>query len=206
MGFMRRVQTHTRAGMLFRGFTIGGVTGTAMPRGMQAFPLRDSTETIETIAEAYVNMDLATMRKFHESIVKNTTRTCGTSRLSYEEALLQGIGAGSGWSSMGTAGGGDAALSSTNSPTREEALASNNVASAKKVAEKTAFDFTVRKYPSANKVKLIKELRTVSGLPLHEAKTAVEKCPGVLVKAMARADAEKLKALFEGHGAEVELL
>ncbi|ESS63588.1 ribosomal protein L7/L12 [Trypanosoma cruzi Dm28c] len=205
-GFMRRVQTHTKAEILFRWFTIGGVTGTAMPRGMQAFPLRDSAETIETIAEAYVNMDLATMRKFHESVLKSTTRTCGTSRLSYEQALLQGIGAGNSWSSMGTVGVGDSALSSASSPTRDEALASDNAALAKKVAEKTAFDFTVKKYPSANKVKLIKELRAVSGLPLHEAKTAVEKCPGVLVKAMARADAEKLKALFEEHGAEVELL
>ncbi|RNF04112.1 ribosomal protein L7/L12 [Trypanosoma rangeli] len=199
---MRHVQIEVSARLLRRWFTVGGVAGTAMPRGMKAFPMRDSAATVEAIAEAYVNMDLATMRKFHEFVLKGTARPPAAAPLAYEEALLQGMGAVSG-GSVGTVG---AAPAPPNSPTQGEAAASAQGAPARKAVDKNVFDFTVRKYPAANKVKLIKELRAVSALPLQEAKAAVERCPGVLVKAMARADAEKLKTLFEGHGAEVELL
>ncbi|RNF27331.1 ribosomal protein L7/L12 [Trypanosoma conorhini] len=201
---MRRVRIDVGARLLRRWFTVAGVAGTALPRGMQAFPLRDSTATVEAIAEAYVNMDLATMRRFHEFALKDAAPSPAAAPLEYEEALLQGMGA----ATSGSIGAGLAAPATPNSPTQGEAAAAAAAAGApaRKAAEKTAFDFTVRKYPAANKVKLIKELRAVSGLPLQEAKAAVERCPGVLVKAMARADAEKLKALFEGHGAEVELL
>ncbi|ORC84494.1 putative ribosomal protein L7/L12 [Trypanosoma theileri] len=197
---MRKLQRVGITIPLGRCFAVGAA-GTMLPRGMQAFPVRDSGETIEAIAEAYVNMDLTTMQKFHELVVKSTPRPPGTSAPVYEEMLLQGMGGGGSTTTVAAAAAIPAASSSS-----DAAAAAGSEAPTKKVVEKSAFDVHVKKYPAANKIKLIKELRAVSGVPLQEAKTAVEKCPGVVAKAMARADAEKLKGLLEGHGAEVELL
>ncbi|KEG06248.1 ribosomal protein L7/L12 [Trypanosoma grayi] len=203
MSYMRRLRVPTGAVLRRRCFTVG-VPSAVLPRGMHAFQLRDSADTVEALAEAYVSMNLATMRTFHEIVVKGTACPHGTTPPSYEEMLLQGMGSGS--SHIGSvSSSSNGVVGASAAPSAPSAAAAAEAAPAKKAAEKHAFDVTVRKYPAANKVKLIKELRAVSGLPLQEAKAAVEKCPGIVAKAMPRADAEKLKKLFEGHGAEVEL-
>ena len=47
---------------------------------------------------------------------------------------------------------------------------------------KTNWDVELTAIDPANKIKVIKEVRTLAGLGLKEAKDMVEKLPGVIVK------------------------
>ncbi|ESL06714.1 hypothetical protein TRSC58_05609 [Trypanosoma rangeli SC58] len=76
----------------------------------------------------------------------------------------------------------------------------------KKKAEKTTYDVKLAKFTPDIKVKLIKELRSVTSLSISDAKSAIEKCPGLVQTNMRKEDAEKLKGLFEKLGATVELI
>lgn len=57
----------------------------------------------------------------------------------------------------------------------------------------------------ANKVAVIKEVRTITGLGLKEAKDAVEGVPTTLKEGIPKADAEAAKAKLEAVGASVEI-
>ena len=58
----------------------------------------------------------------------------------------------------------------------------------------------------AEKIKVIKEVRAITGLGLAEAKALVESAPNAKIKeAVSKEDAEALKAQLEGVGATVEL-
>eukprot|EP00993_Chasmostoma_nieuportense_P004380 NODE_5052_length_705_cov_21.306228_g4889_i0.p1 GENE.NODE_5052_length_705_cov_21.306228_g4889_i0~~NODE_5052_length_705_cov_21.306228_g4889_i0.p1 ORF type:complete len:186 (-),score=58.56 NODE_5052_length_705_cov_21.306228_g4889_i0:146-652(-) len=74
-----------------------------------------------------------------------------------------------------------------------------------KEATKTQFDFKLEKFDPATKVKVIKEIRAMTGLPLAEAKEMSEKAPCVLKKNVAKEDAEKFKAIFEGIGCVIKI-
>jgi large subunit ribosomal protein L7/L12 len=52
---------------------------------------------------------------------------------------------------------------------------------------------------------VIKEVRTITGLGLKEAKDLVEAAPKAVKEAVAKDEADKLKAQLEGAGAKVEL-
>jgi large subunit ribosomal protein L7/L12 len=70
--------------------------------------------------------------------------------------------------------------------------------------EKTEFDVELTE-TGANKIKVIKVVREVTGLGLKEAKELVESAPKVIKEAADKATAEDLKAKLEEQGAKVTL-
>ena len=57
----------------------------------------------------------------------------------------------------------------------------------------------------AEKIKVIKEVRGITGLGLAEAKKLVEEVPAKIKEGISKEDAEELKAKLEAVGATVEL-
>ncbi len=72
------------------------------------------------------------------------------------------------------------------------------------VAEKTEFD-VILKSAGAEKIKVVKAVKDITGLGLKEAKAAVDGAPTTLKEAVSKDDAEKIKADLEAVGAEVEI-
>ena len=70
--------------------------------------------------------------------------------------------------------------------------------------EKTEFDVELAEAGS-NKIAVIKEVRTITGLGLKEAKDLVEGAPKPLKQGVAKAEAEEMKKSLEAAGAKVEL-
>ena len=70
--------------------------------------------------------------------------------------------------------------------------------------EKTEFDVELTE-AGANKVKVIKVVREVTGLGLKEAKEVVDGAPKVVKEAAAKAEAEDIKTKLEAEGAKVTL-
>ena len=70
--------------------------------------------------------------------------------------------------------------------------------------EKDEFDVELTEV-GANKVKVIKVVREVTGLGLKEAKAVVDGAPKVLKEAASKAEAEDIKAKLEDQGAKVTL-
>lgn len=70
--------------------------------------------------------------------------------------------------------------------------------------EKTEFDVILASVGS-EKIKVIKEVRAVTGLGLKEAKALVEGAPAPLKEATTKEDAEEIKAKIEAVGATVEI-
>ena len=70
--------------------------------------------------------------------------------------------------------------------------------------EKTEFDVELAEAGS-NKISVIKEVRTITGLGLKEAKDLVEGAPKPLKQGVKKEDAEAMKKSLEAAGAKVEL-
>lgn len=70
--------------------------------------------------------------------------------------------------------------------------------------EKTDFDVVLAE-AGAEKIKVIKVVREITGLGLKEAKEAVDSAPTTLKEGASKEDAEKYKAALEEVGAKVEL-
>ncbi len=70
--------------------------------------------------------------------------------------------------------------------------------------EKTEFDVELTEV-GAEKIKVIKVVREITGLGLKEAKEAVDGAPKVLKEAASKEDAEAMKAKLEEVGAKVTL-
>ena len=70
--------------------------------------------------------------------------------------------------------------------------------------EKSEFDIVLAEAGS-NKISVIKEVRTITGLGLKEAKDLVEGAPKPLKQGVAKAEAEEMKKSLEAAGAKVEL-
>ena len=78
-------------------------------------------------------------------------------------------------------------------------------AAAAPVEEKTEFDVVMTSF-GAEKIKVIKEVRAITGLGLAEAKALVESAPNAKIKeGVSKEDAEALKAQLEAVGATVEI-
>ena len=78
-------------------------------------------------------------------------------------------------------------------------------AAAAPVEEKTEFDVVMTDF-GAEKIKVIKEVRSITGLGLAEAKALVESAPNAKIKeAVSKEEAEELKGKLEAVGAKVEL-
>ena len=71
-------------------------------------------------------------------------------------------------------------------------------------AEKTEFDVVLDSFGD-NKVAVIKAVRGATSLALKEAKELVEKAPSPIKEAIAKDEAEKLKADLEKAGAKVTI-
>jgi large subunit ribosomal protein L7/L12 len=71
-------------------------------------------------------------------------------------------------------------------------------------AEQTEFN-VVLKSAGASKLKVVKEVKTVLGIGLKDAKAIVDGAPCNVKEGVAKAEAEELKAALEAVGAEVEL-
>ena len=71
-------------------------------------------------------------------------------------------------------------------------------------AEKSEFDVVLAS-AGAEKIKVIKAVREITGLGLAEAKAAVDGAPTTLKEGIGKEDAEKIKAQLEEVGATVEL-
>jgi large subunit ribosomal protein L7/L12 len=70
--------------------------------------------------------------------------------------------------------------------------------------EKTEFDVVLASAGSS-KINVIKEVRSITGLGLKEAKDLVEGAPKAVKEGVAKAEAEEIKAKLEEAGATVEL-
>ncbi|MBP3719586.1 MAG: 50S ribosomal protein L7/L12 [Eubacterium sp.] len=71
-------------------------------------------------------------------------------------------------------------------------------------ADKDEFDVELTEV-GAEKIKVIKVVRDVTGLGLKEAKEAVEGAPKVLKEAVSKAEAEDIQKKFEEVGAKITL-
>ena len=71
-------------------------------------------------------------------------------------------------------------------------------------AEKDEFDVELTEV-GANKVKVIKVVREVTGLGLKEAKEVVDGAPKVVKEGASKAEAEDIKTKLEAEGAKVTL-
>lgn len=77
-------------------------------------------------------------------------------------------------------------------------------AAAPVVEEKTEFD-VVLKAAGANKINVIKVIRTITNLGLKEAKDLVDGAPSKVKEGVTKEEANDIKAKLEEAGAEVEL-
>ncbi|MFQ5737100.1 MAG: 50S ribosomal protein L7/L12 [Thermodesulfobacteriota bacterium] len=69
---------------------------------------------------------------------------------------------------------------------------------------KTEFDVILKEF-GAEKIKVIKEVRAVTGLGLKEAKDLVEAAPKALKEGVSKEEADKIKKQVEAAGATVEI-
>ena len=70
--------------------------------------------------------------------------------------------------------------------------------------EQTEFD-VILKSAGPEKIKVIKEVRAITGLGLKEAKELVDGAPKTLKEAVEKDEAEKIKAQLVAVGAEIEI-
>ena len=84
------------------------------------------------------------------------------------------------------------------------AVAAAPAGDAPAAAAQTEFDVVMTDF-GAEKIKVIKEVRGITGLGLAEAKAMVEGVPAKIKEAVSKEDAEALKKQLEAVGATVEL-
>ena len=72
------------------------------------------------------------------------------------------------------------------------------------VEEKTEFTI-ILKSAGADRIKVIKEVRAITGLGLKEAKDLVEGAPKTVKEGISKAEVENFKKQLEGAGAQVEI-
>ena len=71
-------------------------------------------------------------------------------------------------------------------------------------AEQTEFDVILTS-AGAGKLKVVKEVKTLLGLGLKEAKALVDGAPTAVKEGVSKEEAESIKAALEGVGASVEV-
>lgn len=77
-------------------------------------------------------------------------------------------------------------------------------AAAEEVEEKTEFDVVLLS-AGDKKIQVIKVIREMTGLGLKEAKAIVDELPSTVKEAVAKEEAEKMKAQIEEAGGQVDL-
>ena len=91
-------------------------------------------------------------------------------------------------------GGGGPAAAAAAAPAAEEAA-----------PEKLIFTVKLAKFDAATKIKLIKEVRAITGLGLKEAKELVENAPSDVKADVKKEEAEEMKKKLEEVGGTIEL-
>jgi large subunit ribosomal protein L7/L12 len=71
---------------------------------------------------------------------------------------------------------------------------------------KTAFDIKLVSFDDKAKIKIIKEVRSIAGLGLKEAKEMVEGAPKIVLKQIKQEQADEIKAKLEELGAVIEIV
>jgi large subunit ribosomal protein L7/L12 len=84
------------------------------------------------------------------------------------------------------------------------AAAAGPAAAAAPVEEQTEFTVILAKIGD-KKINVIKEVRTITGLGLKEAKDLVEAAPKPVKEGVTKDEAEKIKKVLEENGAAVEI-
>jgi large subunit ribosomal protein L7/L12 len=79
-------------------------------------------------------------------------------------------------------------------------------AAAPVVEEKKIFDLKLVGFDDKSKIKVIKEIRAITGLGLKEAKDLVDSAPKVLKKDVKKEEAEQIKDVLTKVGAVVEIV
>jgi large subunit ribosomal protein L7/L12 len=79
-------------------------------------------------------------------------------------------------------------------------------APAAEVKEKEAFDVKLGAVDAKAKIKVIKEVRAITGLGLKEAKELVEKAPVVIKAGVKKEEAEQIKKVITDAGGAVEVI
>ena len=78
-------------------------------------------------------------------------------------------------------------------------------AAAPAAEEKTEFDVVLAGFDAAQKIKVIKVVREITGLGLKEAKAIVDGAPKAVKEKASKAEAEDIKKKLEEAGAKVEI-
>ena len=89
-------------------------------------------------------------------------------------------------------------------PVMAVAAGASGAGAAAPVEEKTVFTVVLTS-AGANKINVIKEVRTITSLGLKEAKDLVDGAPKPVKESVPKAEAEELKKKLEAAGATVEL-
>lgn len=89
-------------------------------------------------------------------------------------------------------------------PAAVAAAPAAGAADAAPAEEKSEFKVTLKEAGS-EKIKVIKAIRSVTSLALKEAKDLVDGAPSVVAESASKEDADKMKAVLEEVGAQVEL-
>ena len=84
------------------------------------------------------------------------------------------------------------------------APAAGGAAAAAPVEEQTEFT-VILAAAGDKKINVIKEIRTITGLGLKEAKDLVEGAPKTVKEAVSKDEAEKIRKVLEDNGAKVEV-
>ena len=84
------------------------------------------------------------------------------------------------------------------------APAAGGAAAAAPAEEQTEFTVTLAS-AGDKKINIIKEIRTITGLGLKEAKDLVEGAPKVVKEGVSKDEAQKIKKVLEDNGASVEV-
>ena len=132
---------------------------------------------IHELAHQIVHLNLLELKELTEKIADH---------YGFDDEMMAAQYGGGGGAVQGGAGGAGAA---------EEA-----------VEEKTIFDLKLVGFDAKAKIKVIKEVRAITGLGLKEAKEMVEGAPKVVQKDLKQDKADELKAQLEAIGAEVEIV
>ena len=85
-------------------------------------------------------------------------------------------------------------------------LMASGSANSEAPTEKKLWDVKLVGFDVKAKIKVIKEVRSITGLGLKEAKDLVEAAPRIVKKDLKPENAEEMKALLEAVGADIELV
>jgi len=84
------------------------------------------------------------------------------------------------------------------------AMAAAPVAAVEEEEEKTEFDVILKEI-GPEKIKVIKEVRALTGLGLKEAKAVVDEAPKPVKEGVSKDEAEKMKETLSAVGATIEI-